>query len=203
MLQIIETAYGISLRFELHDSVGPASKERDQVSRKPRPGVQEKGIRKFSRTDTVKPARVRLQLLFQFSKHVGSIAEEPQVGLVEISLQNAIGTIQGALRPKVKNAIAAAAIMAGSRACFDEASPEGDNLEHLRIGFPPIGNTLHNFKVSRGKALPQVFHERAVRYFSFNQYLFGGMYDHKSLNNLLSSHFFEKSLLSLDHRAKP
>jgi hypothetical protein len=103
-----------------------------------------------------------IELLFQLPKKIVGIAEESQIGLIEVGLQNAISAIECAVYAKVQDAIPAAEIMPRSRTRLEKAAAESDYFQSAGILLALGRDTIHESHFRLGQAFPERLHKRAI-----------------------------------------
>jgi len=69
----------------------------------------------------------------QFLKKILGITEKPRIGLVEVSLQDAVSATQGALDAEIENPVAATAIVTRPRARLQKATTKAHHFKDLRF----------------------------------------------------------------------
>jgi len=69
----------------------------------------------------------------QFLEKILGITEKPRIGLVKVSLQDAVSATQGALDAEIENPVAAAAIVASPRAGLQKATAKTHHFKDLRF----------------------------------------------------------------------
>jgi hypothetical protein len=95
-------------------------------------------------------------------EHLPGIPEQPEIGLVEIGLENAIRAFEAALHANVKDPVAAAEVMAGPRAMSQKTAPVGGHFQEVRIEGASIHNPVHNLEAGSGKCLPELARDEAI-----------------------------------------
>src|SRR5208283_2140356 len=133
MIQSAQVFNKIGFCFQFQDRVGSFGEIRDKQSRQLCKGVQQKGIGKFSCPDPVQAAPILRKVLRKFAQHIIEVAEQPEIGLVQVGLKDTIGAVERALDAEMQDSVPAAVIVTRSRTGFQKLPPKLDHFNKAWI----------------------------------------------------------------------